>query len=104
MKEQYIGDVNDYRKYALLRLLAKEGGVKVGVCWMLTQPDGRKDGGKLAYLTDTKRRWDAPDESLFNLLKGVTGCSESRCISELQKQQLIPRGDLLRDAPFRQSR
>ena len=58
---------------------------------MLTPPDGRRDGGKLAYLTDTKRRWNAPDEGLFNLLKYATGCPDRRCISELQRQQLIPR-------------
>jgi len=33
MKEQYVGDVNDYRKYALLRHFAIEGRVRVGVCW-----------------------------------------------------------------------
>jgi hypothetical protein len=35
MKVQYFGDVNDYRKFALLRLLASKGGFKIGVCWML---------------------------------------------------------------------
>jgi hypothetical protein len=39
MKEQYVGDVNDYRKYALLRHFAIECGLRVGVCWMLTPPD-----------------------------------------------------------------
>jgi len=36
MKVQYFGDVNDYCKFALLRLLAKAGGFNIGVCWMLT--------------------------------------------------------------------
>jgi hypothetical protein len=30
MKVQYFGDENDYRKFALLRLLANEGGFKIG--------------------------------------------------------------------------
>ena len=38
MKEQYVGDENDYRKYALLRALAATG-LKLGVCWMLTPPE-----------------------------------------------------------------
>ena len=41
MKEQYVGDVSDYRKYALLRALSQSGTIKVGVCWMLTLPDTR---------------------------------------------------------------
>ena len=44
MKVQYFGDVNDYRKYVLLRLLAKSGEFKIGVCWMLTPADDRTDG------------------------------------------------------------
>ena len=36
MKDKYFGDVNDYKKYILLRLLSKNGKLKVMVCWMLT--------------------------------------------------------------------
>ena len=36
MKNQFFGDVHDYRKYGLLRILAQAGGLKVGICWMLT--------------------------------------------------------------------
>lgn len=40
MKHQYIGDINDYRKYALLRTLSADGVNRIGVCWMLTPDDG----------------------------------------------------------------
>ena len=40
MKNQYFGDINDYRKYGLLRLIAKKTGLKIGICWMLTPDDG----------------------------------------------------------------
>lgn len=36
MKHQYVGDINDYRKYTLLRLLSSGGTNRIGVCWMLT--------------------------------------------------------------------
>lgn len=49
MKHQYVGDINDYRKYALLRALSSGGTNQVGVCWMLTPDDGGADGAKLAY-------------------------------------------------------
>ena len=47
MKDQYFGDVNDFRKYGLLRLLTLQDGLRLGVCWMLTAPDGRPDGRRL---------------------------------------------------------
>lgn len=36
MKHQYVGDINNYRKYALLRALSADGANRIGVCWMLT--------------------------------------------------------------------
>jgi hypothetical protein len=38
VKVQYFGDVNHYRKFALLRLLADK--FKIGICWMLTEETG----------------------------------------------------------------
>src|SRR5689334_17138573 len=73
MKHQYFGDVNDYRKYGLLRSIQKEAGLRVAVCWMLTPNDGRSDGkffttsasrgsGEVtirSYLMRFRRRWPA---------------------------------------------
>ena len=39
MKNQYFGDINDYRKYGLLRILTNGGEIKTAVCWMLTTDD-----------------------------------------------------------------
>lgn len=39
MKNQYFGDINDYRKYGLIRLLTGAGKLKTTVCWMLTPDD-----------------------------------------------------------------
>jgi hypothetical protein len=43
MKNQYFGDINDYRKYGLLRAFA-EAHLSVGVCWLLTADDAGGDG------------------------------------------------------------
>jgi len=67
VKHQYFGDINDYRKYGLLRLLAKESGLRLGICWMLTPDDGRTDGGKISYLADPER-WRNLDPELFDRL------------------------------------
>ncbi len=50
MKDQYFGDVNDYRKYGLMRAILAGAALRLGVCWMLTAPDNRTDGRHLAYL------------------------------------------------------
>lgn len=67
MKVQYFGDEHDFRKYVLLRLLAKR--FSIGVCWMLTPDDDRNDGGKRAYLREEQAdRWRHFDEKLYDLL------------------------------------
>jgi hypothetical protein len=50
MKDQYFGDVNDYRKYGLLRALSSVTRLPIGVCWLLTGPDSRSDGEFRRYL------------------------------------------------------
>lgn len=67
MKHQYVGDINDYRKYALLRALSARGANRVGVCWMLTPDDGSVDGNKLAYLGQPER-FRHFDPELFDIL------------------------------------
>lgn len=70
VKVQYFGDVNDYLKFALLRLIAGVGKLKVGVCWMLTNPDGLAHGDNRKYLSD-RRRWQPFDPELFEALSLV---------------------------------
>jgi hypothetical protein len=53
MKNQYFGDINDYRKYGLLRIL-RGVGRGLAICWMLTPDDGRSDGGRRKYLLEDK--------------------------------------------------
>jgi hypothetical protein len=45
MKNQYFGDINDYRKYGLLRILQSTGNGRLLVAWMLTPDGGSRDGG-----------------------------------------------------------
>src|SRR5580700_4411694 len=67
MKEQYVGDVNDYRKYALLRHFAIVGALRVGVCWMLTPPDT----GNLRHYLSEPKKWRDYDEGLFDQLSRI---------------------------------
>jgi hypothetical protein len=98
MKDQYFGDINDYRNYGLLRLLCgpgaaasrqnaavlpkqkvrrptesplrSTGSLSLGIAWMLTAPDGRRDGQRIAYLNQPERyrRFDPP---LFDALRDI---------------------------------
>lgn len=67
MKDQYVGDINDYLKYSLLRALDEETAGPQLVCWMLTADDGGADGGKISYLKDPAR-YRAIDADLFDSL------------------------------------
>ena len=55
MKNQYFGDINDYRKYGLIRILGDRGFIKTGICWMLTPDDSRTDGKFTNYLDEPKQ-------------------------------------------------
>lgn len=90
MKEQYVGDVNDYRKYALLRALSGDGDLSTGVCWMLTPPDNRKDGNKVQYLDDPKR-WRHHDPLVFEKLQQArcSPCGDNQRLSHIERRGIL---------------
>lgn len=73
MKNQYVGDINDFAKYQLLRL-AEAHFERILVAWMLTDADGRRDGGQIAYLDDPDN--GASDPELFGALARLVGSGE----------------------------
>lgn len=88
MKNQYFGDVNDYRKYGLLRLLTIPDRLRLGVCWMLTADDGRTDGRFRSYLSQpNKYRHHDPD--LFDCLKQVVGQEHDLCTARIEQSGLL---------------
>jgi len=87
MKNQYFGDVNDFRKYGLLRALAG-AGLSIGVCWLLTEDDARGDGERRRYLTkpSTWRHYDAElYDRLLPLQLGIP-----RLVTCADKWRLVP--------------
>ncbi|MBB5043455.1 hypothetical protein [Shinella fusca] len=89
MKDQYVGDINDYRKYALLRALSSGGANRIGVCWMLTPSDGRTDGGKLAYLQQPER-YRHVDPELFDILAHTAAEPDRRRLATIEDSGAIP--------------
>ncbi len=90
MKNQYFGDVNDYRKYGLLRALANDGKLKIGVCWMLTVDDSPTDGKFVDYLEKAGGHWEDYDPALFKMLKQVVYDDKNRHVDRPIVDKLIP--------------
>jgi hypothetical protein len=89
LKNQYFGDVNDYRKYGLLRALGSVTGLPVGVCWLLTADDRRSDGEFRRYL-EAPGRWRAYDPELYDHLRNLLSPGVSRSVEHAPCWGLIP--------------
>ena len=89
MKEQYVGDINDYRKYALLRRLQANGELHMGVCWMLTLSDGRTDGNMINYLNDTSNKRHDPE--LYDYLRCVMHGPDPCRLQRIENSGIIAR-------------
>lgn len=96
MKNQYFGDINDYRKYGLLRMLTGEGQLKTLVCWMLTPDDGHTDGQFTRYL-DEPEKWRKYDPDLFDKLQQSLHVHKCRDVQEAEISRIIPGARYFRD-------
>ncbi len=89
MKDQYFGDINDYRKYGLLRVLQRVAQGKLLVAWMLTRDDSSRDGGLRAYLQDPDR-WRRYDPELFDGLRTLLRSASVPDVSLIERSGLLP--------------
>lgn len=88
VKVQYLGDVNDYRKYALLRLLAG-AGLKIGVNWLLTPDDGGPDGNKRGYLA-RPGEFGSYDPDLFDFMERIPDQPTFSDFQQVERAGIIP--------------
>lgn len=86
MKNQYVGDVNDFAKYQLLRL-AEAHFKRILVAWMLTANDGRSDGGQIGYLADPKN--GVTDPELFEILADLVD-EGRRSVTAVEASEALP--------------
>ena len=90
MKDKYFGDINDYRKYGLLRALTQPRGFKIGMCWLRTAPDGRQDGEARRYL-EQPEQWRHRDPSLYDsmrrLSESVSGAERAANMATTSQQR-----------------
>jgi hypothetical protein len=89
MKNQYVGDINDYLKYSVVRAFARSvSDALVFVCWMLTADDGGSDGGLRSYL-DSPGRFRAYDPLVFDRL-GEAVALGPRHVARIEQANLLP--------------
>lgn len=88
MKNQYVGDINDYKKYGLLRVICDATGWRLGVAWMLTPDDSSTDGRKLGYLSQpSKYRHFDPD--LYDKLTDLVTKPTSRSTHAIESSEIL---------------
>ena len=93
MKNQYFGDINDYKKYSLLRLLGGNGQIKTVVCWVLTEDDSGTDGRRIRYL-EQPETWQKYDPVVYEHLRKHVLDKGIRHIN------IIERANVLRNCRF----
>jgi hypothetical protein len=96
LKNQYFGDVNDYRKYGLLRCFQRVGCPKLLVAWMLTDDDGGRDGSRRSYL-ESPGRWREYDCVLYNGLQNLLRGQRRPAVTLLEDAGLLPRASFYSD-------
>lgn len=89
MKNQYFGDINDYKKYGLIRQLTSFGKISAAVCWMLTPDDQRPDGHRINYLLDPEQ-WRRFDPEVFDHLHKYVIEHKHRAVSNLEDNSILP--------------
>jgi hypothetical protein len=88
MKDEYFGDISDYRKYGLVRCLALPDRLPLGVCWMLTHEAGGGDGDKVGYLAEPQR-YRARDPELYDWLRQVVVVEGDRRAARMEQSGLL---------------
>lgn len=89
MKNQYFGDINDYRKYGLLKCIAEATGLPLGILWLLTADDGGTDGEFRRYLTEPNR-WRHHDSELYDSLSTLLRPDQTRRVEHAAAWSLLP--------------
>jgi hypothetical protein len=88
VKNQYFGDINDYMKYGLIRLLTDHGRICTAICWMLTPNDGNTDGKFTDYLHKPDS-WRGYDPSLYDRLRHIV-LEKTREVYAAQSDGILP--------------
>ena len=90
MKNQYVADINDFRKYGLIRALLSGGDLSCGVFWMLTNGDSTGDGELIGYL-ERPHDFAHLDPELFRKLRYLVETPWARTVRSIHLNSILPR-------------
>jgi hypothetical protein len=88
MKNQYYGDISDYKKYSLIRLLTGGGEIRTAICWELTEDDALRDGGRVNYLRQPLE-WRKYDPVVFDWLREDVLIKGERKVENVEKSKIF---------------
>lgn len=89
LKDQHVGNINDYRKYALLRALSAGGANQLGICWMLTESDDGSHDNQFDYL-EQRERYRHYDPDLFDTLAHIAEKPKRRNVNSIKTSCVLP--------------
>jgi hypothetical protein len=94
VQDRYAGDVGDFLKYGLLRLLCTAAGVsRLGVVWYLVDDETHNaDGRHVSYLRPGNRigeRLRSCDPELFDAMQTIVN-SGKRCVARIEHSAALP--------------
>jgi hypothetical protein len=91
MQNRYVGDIGDFVKLALLRVLSR--GHRLGVVWYLVPDESHNgDGRHVSYLK--KNEWRHLDPEVFDSLARIVESGE-RSVAALEKFGLLRHGQFV---------
>jgi hypothetical protein len=88
MQDRYVGDVGDFGKYGLLRLLAQQTSFRLGVIWYLYGDESHNaDGRHVSYLS--KPEFALPDSELHSKLDSLVR-KNKRSVRAVERAGILP--------------
>ena len=88
MKDQYFGDINDYKKFGLLRSISSASNITILIAWMLTEDDGSTDGKFIQYLQEPSI-WKHYDPPLYGELARLLSQKVTRKVSLIEGSTIL---------------
>lgn len=97
MRDQFVGDVNDYGKYGLVRYLCgitandDQPNLTLGVIWYFQCGEADQGGNNTAYLFSEKQRakYRECDPPLWEAMRGLV-CGDQRKVSCVEALGILP--------------
>jgi len=87
MQNRYVGDIGDYLKLSILRVLSP--GYRLGIAWWLYPDESHnRDGRHIGYLQQSGQ-WQQFDPDLFDGLADIVATNQ-RTVRSLEAANLLP--------------